>query len=730
MIVLPRPTTFLWKVAALFTGVIAVLIVSGTYALFSRSAEAAAPTSWSLSLVPGSVTHYNAYYHTGEQHPEFDTITFTINVTALTRDAWIKYSVGDYENEIPIHPKNGSDTTNIEVYTGKKLPHNLGGYTVTATLYEWNGILGHTTPVVLPDPADPLNPRLNHPVIFFQQLTQRAGPESIFIPHPDSSSSSSSSSSLSSGASGGHATWTGGGSSSSWGDSANWDTGVVPSSSDTAVIPAGSSLVANSSINVANLFIQSGASLALGSNSLTVSGTIENDGFISAVGDQSLSAANISGGGDWLILPATCSQNLPDLPFSALVTGGSTCSPVFAPSQPIGILVIPSNTSLELENTPDVAAIAVASNATLNLNNADLSVGLLTVDGTVSGSGTISGDILVETGGTLDLSQSTGFTGSIWNDGGTVLCPAGQNWDGSQCAAASSSSSSSNSSSEESSSSSSISVYHWAGMGWDFWDWSHANSWQEGIVPPNGADVTYTNIGGTAMIPTGYSITPGTVTFNGSIQSYGTISGGTFTGNTTVQNYGTITGGTFTGNTTENYGTITGGSFSTIENSGIVDLTGSPAPSVSSIINESGGHVLCSVGTNWNGSFCVSCPSNAPLWDSATNSCYSCYEATYGSAPAWNGSFCVSCPSNAPAWNSSTNSCSTCYDMTNGSNPEWNGTYCVSCAGNNPNYPIWNANTNSCDTCAGNDSSSPYWDGSQCSPCPSGESWNGSQCSQ
>jgi cytoskeletal protein CcmA (bactofilin family) len=311
----------------------------------------------------------------------------------------------------------------------------------------------------------------------------------------------------------------------------------------------------------------------------------------------------------WTLQPATSSQINLDLSFSSLVAGNSTSpAALLAPTQPIDFLTVPGGSGLRLANNVSAVEIAVANGATLDLNNAYLSVGMITVDGTLTGAGTIYGDVIVDGGGTLDLSQGPEILGTLTNNGGTIICPTGNTWYGNQCA-----------------------PYTWTGA--SSTDWTNTENWQGGVLPPSGADVDIPNVTNEPSILYGYpndgngGVTLGTVTiadgalftnsaildggtFNGAVRNTSYIQGGTFNGS--VTNNGIIHGGIFNGNVSTSTGlidvpsgyTVSGiGSLQTVtlEEGAILDL--SLGLTVQGIWNY-GGTILCPTGETWNGSEC------------------------------------------------------------------------------------------------------------------------------
>jgi hypothetical protein len=94
-------------------------------------------------------------------------------------------------------------------------------------------------------------------------------------------------------------TWTGN-SSSLWSDSGNWDQGTVPGVGDTVVIPDVTPnpqpVLDLPSLTIKNLTIQTDATLDTGGNSLTITGTYQNEGTLYRRGSDYVSLTDIDSG--------------------------------------------------------------------------------------------------------------------------------------------------------------------------------------------------------------------------------------------------------------------------------------------------------------------------------------------------------------------------------------------------------------------------------------------------
>ncbi len=134
--------------------------------------------------------------------------------------------------------------------------------------------------------------------------------------------------------------------------------------------------------------------------------------------------------------------------------------------------------------------------------------------------------------------------------------------------------------------------------------------------------------------------------------------------------------------------------------------------------------ITCALGqVNYNNT-CVecannsNCPSDKPICNNE-NTCVSCENGTH-----WNGSTCIGCGGNTPVWNENTKKCVTCI-----SNGDCNGkcdtitNTCTSCFEQDPTKPIYNKTTNACEACP---SKSPFWNQEDniCVGCASNERWS------
>ncbi|MBQ6854710.1 MAG: hypothetical protein IJO11_04635, partial [Alphaproteobacteria bacterium] len=109
----------------------------------------------------------------------------------------------------------------------------------------------------------------------------------------------------------------------------------------------------------------------------------------------------------------------------------------------------------------------------------------------------------------------------------------------------------------------------------------------------------------------------------------------------------------------------------------------------------------------WSGGNCA-CPSDTPYYQSGTNKCVKCYQADE-SKPYWNGLTCTTCPSDEPTWDSTNKQCVACTTA----KPYWDTATqtCKTCYEVNNAKPKWNTSTSACEACP---TANPYWDGTQC----------------
>jgi hypothetical protein len=79
--------------------------------------------------------------------------------------------------------------------------------------------------------------------------------------------------------------------STDWSNPFNWDLGFVPGAADTAVVPAAplNQPTLTAAASVANLTINTGASVSLAGFNMTISGTLSNDGTVNLFGSESVS---------------------------------------------------------------------------------------------------------------------------------------------------------------------------------------------------------------------------------------------------------------------------------------------------------------------------------------------------------------------------------------------------------------------------------------------------------
>ncbi|MBI3314622.1 MAG: DUF11 domain-containing protein [Candidatus Omnitrophica bacterium] len=180
-------------------------------------------------------------------------------------------------------------------------------------------------------------------------------------------------------------TWDGS-ASTDWDDPFNWDIGLVPGSTDTAVIPSAPSNqpTLSTAVSIANLTINSGATVTLNGKNLTVSTTLTNSGNVKLKGSETL----------------TLTQDTTNTgTFTYLGAGGGSGSPITI--RDFGTtdyyhLVINATSSSDVFITN--GALYAKGNLTITSGTLDISTNsnALTVDGT-----------LTVDGGTLTATNST-----------------------------------------------------------------------------------------------------------------------------------------------------------------------------------------------------------------------------------------------------------------------------------------------------------------------------------
>ena len=199
-------------------------------------------------------------------------------------------------------------------------------------------------------------------------------------------------------------TWTGRGDGTTWEDGANWSSDSVPGSSDYACLPplTPTAVTLSSSVSIAGLLVEGGTSLTLtgaGTSSLTVSGTITNDGTI--ISD-----------------PGTSSQGSRSIYGNLTNAAGGTIDVNYPLSvDSYGCSSSPQPTSFDTSGTIDVAAgqtLYVDDSNCGPIGTFDIAGGTITNNGTIDdhsgpGNGTSSVEDLNVTAGTLTGSPVIAF---------------------------------------------------------------------------------------------------------------------------------------------------------------------------------------------------------------------------------------------------------------------------------------------------------------------------------
>jgi len=204
-------------------------------------------------------------------------------------------------------------------------------------------------------------------------------------------------------------TWQGG-TSTAWNTAANWDLGFVPRSTDTVVIAnAANQPVLASAVTVANLTINSGSTLTLSGNNLTVtagSGTFNNNGTLYLEGNETLTLTMDSTHGTFTYVG---------------VGGGSSATHTLTINGSSNVAF--NNLTINDTNSTVANRDVFATNGTLTVNG-NLTVTSGTLDTSSSSSSiAVTGAVSIASSGTLKAppgTTATAFTvGGNWTNSGT-----------------------------------------------------------------------------------------------------------------------------------------------------------------------------------------------------------------------------------------------------------------------------------------------------------------------
>jgi len=210
-------------------------------------------------------------------------------------------------------------------------------------------------------------------------------------------------------------TWKGGttGAPTAWNTASNWDLGFVPRTQDTVIIAnAANQPVLSTPVTVTNLTINSGSSLTLSGQNLTVSSGFSNSGNVILEGNETLTLTMDSTHGTFTYIGegGGASANV-----TLLINGSNNVSY--------------NNLVIDDTNTHQDAFL-LASNATLTINSG-ITVTASTIDTSASGTTvTDNGSVSIASGATLiapTTVSNTAFTVSgNWSNSGTFTNSSGQ----------------------------------------------------------------------------------------------------------------------------------------------------------------------------------------------------------------------------------------------------------------------------------------------------------------
>jgi hypothetical protein len=189
--------------------------------------------------------------------------------------------------------------------------------------------------------------------------------------------------------------WTGGASNNDWNDGSNWNTGVVPNSTNSIVIPSssGSDPIITGSISASDLTIESGGEMVVsGSGSLTLSGDLIITGSINYTSSGSITLTKNGG-----TLSGTGSQTGVDY---VIANGGS--------------YTLNDSWSIDNIDVNSGGSLTVATTKTLTTNTNLTNGGTLICSG--SGNLTVTGDVSL-TGTTTMGSGTLDIDGNYTNSG-------------------------------------------------------------------------------------------------------------------------------------------------------------------------------------------------------------------------------------------------------------------------------------------------------------------------
>ncbi|HLF18138.1 MAG TPA: Ig-like domain-containing protein [Candidatus Omnitrophota bacterium] len=212
-----------------------------------------------------------------------------------------------------------------------------------------------------------------------------------------------------------------------WDDPTNWDVGIVPGPDDTAVIPVtANDPILNSTVNIEELIVNSGATVTLDGNDFTIDGTLSLDGTITLIGNEAVTIGihdTDSGVFEYIGTGTGAAQTIVDFgatDYYIITINGTGATP---------------DTFVTVAGTLTAAnsVIILSGNLDISTNSGALVVnGTLSVGGSltaVSGTIDVNGDVIVTATGTLSAPTS-GQSFTVSGDwtmtvGGTLLHNSG-----------------------------------------------------------------------------------------------------------------------------------------------------------------------------------------------------------------------------------------------------------------------------------------------------------------
>ncbi|MDO8675400.1 MAG: hypothetical protein Q7K71_04715, partial [Candidatus Omnitrophota bacterium] len=203
-------------------------------------------------------------------------------------------------------------------------------------------------------------------------------------------------------------TWDGS-ASTDWDDPFNWDIGLVPGSTDTAVIPSApaNQPTLSTAVNIANLTVNASATVTLAGNNLTVTNILSNSGTVTLRGTETVKIKTIDTDSGTFTYTGTGGAG----PFTIQITDPTTN--VVLTNEYYHLTI---NDSTNLGTFLRTADLNVLGNLTISGGNLDISTNAKTL--TVTGNIAISAGTLTATNGNIDANGSVTISGT-----GTLTAP-------------------------------------------------------------------------------------------------------------------------------------------------------------------------------------------------------------------------------------------------------------------------------------------------------------------